>query len=110
MTKPTWMAHPNRWVKAWVHAEPQLQGKHAAGLRYSLVALADAIDRRQRCVWKTQKAMAGDWCIPLRTFERHLAKLEELGVIKREPRYRKHGELAGTRTSDRILFCPPPDD
>ena len=99
-----WTAHPNKWVKAWIAADVP---KH---LRPTMVALADAIDRRVGAVWQTQKAMAAEWGIPLRTFEHHLKKLEELGVIEREARYRKQGPLAGTRTSDLIRFGIPPDD
>lgn len=100
MSKPP---HPMQLAKAWIKAGLP---KH---LHMSLVALADAIDRREGVVWKTQKAMAAEWGIAPRTFKRHLAELESLGVIEREKRHRKYGALAGTRTSDRIKFGLPPE-
>jgi hypothetical protein len=89
--------HPSQWVKAWIALGVPKR------MHMTLVALGDAWDRREKCVWKGQKAMASEWALDRRTFQRHLDHLEASGVILRAKRRRKNGSY----TSDRISLLPP---
>lgn len=93
--------HPMRWAKAWMKFTPP-------HLHKSLAAVADSFDRGAGYVYHTQARIAEEWCIPERTFRRHLADLERLGAIDREPYTRKAGPRAGTRGADRIRLLPDP--
>jgi hypothetical protein len=99
---PGW--HPMQFAKDWIKAEPRLRGKTGASRRCSLIALMDAIDRREGRVWKTQEEIAREWSIAPRTFRAHLKEFEVYGIIQRERRHRKQGPLAGKRAADHIYF------